>query len=108
VRLWRRDQYGRVVGTAHVRRGLFSRDVSLAMLRAGMATIYEAKVGSEFGGREQQYKDAEERAKRNRVGMWTEERSVWARLIGRNAEERESPREYKTRMAQQENVQGKK
>lgn len=97
VRLWRKDQYGRVVGTAHVRKGLFRRDVSLAMLKAGMATVYEAKFGSEFGGQEQVYREAEEKAKKNRVGLWKEERSVWDRLMGKQ-EYKESPREYKNRM----------
>jgi endonuclease YncB( thermonuclease family) len=100
VRLWRKDQYGRVVGTAQVRKGLFRRDVSLAMLKAGMATVYEAKFGSEFGGREQMYREAEEKAKKNRVGMWKEERSVWERLRGKKQEDKESPREFKTRMKQ--------
>jgi endonuclease YncB( thermonuclease family) len=37
--IYRRDQYGRVVASAKVRRGLLSRDVGLQMLRAGMATV---------------------------------------------------------------------
>jgi len=98
--LWRRDQYERVVATVYIRRGLFGslfkRDVSLEMLKHGMATIYEAKSGSEFGGREQLYRDAEEKAKKNSVGMW-KEKSVWERITGTGTV-LESPREFKTRM----------
>ena len=105
AQIWRKDQYERVVATVYVRRGilgpLFRKDVSLEMLKAGLATIYEAKFGSEFGSREQQYRDAEERAKKGRVGMW-QEKSVWARLLGGAGPPRESPREYKTRMAKEE------
>jgi len=47
-------------------------DVGLEMLRNGMATVYEAKFGSEFGGKEREklYRDTEEMAKRNKIGMW--------------------------------------
>jgi len=102
VSVWRKDQYGRVVGTAHVRRGLFRRDVSLAMLKTGMATIYEAKFGSEFGGKEKEYRKAEEVAKNGKVGLWKEDRNFLQRLMGVKSEEKETPREYKTRMSQAE------
>lgn len=90
ARVWRRDQYGRVVATVTVARwgGLVRRDVGLAMLRAGVATTYEAKTGVEFGGREAEYRKAEAWAKRWRKGLW-----------GGSKAEFESPRAYKTRMA---------
>lgn len=80
------DQYGRVVGTVYIRKGILRRDVGLQMLRAGFATVYEAKGGADFGGpdREKAYKEAEEVAKRKRKGMWA-------------AKDLESPREYKNR-----------
>jgi endonuclease YncB( thermonuclease family) len=102
VNVWRKDQYGRVVGTAYVRKGLFKRDVSLAMLQAGMATLYEAKWGSEFGGKEQKYRNEEEKAKSRRIGMWKEDTSFLQRLMGMKSEKKESPREYKTRMKTEE------
>jgi len=95
-----------VVGTVHVRKGIFRRDVSLAMLKAGMATIYEAKAGSEFGGHEELYRKTEDQARNNKVGLWQEDRSMWDKLMGKKSE-RESPREYKTRMTQEEKAQGK-
>ncbi|OJD16630.1 hypothetical protein AJ78_03222 [Emergomyces pasteurianus Ep9510] len=91
--VYRQDQYGRVVATVYVRRWPFPfirRDVGLQMLRAGLATVYEAKSGVEFGGEvvERRYRRAEERARRKGKGLWK----------GKGAEGWESPREYKTRM----------
>jgi len=57
-----------------------------------MATIYEAKTGSEFGGHEELYRRTEAKAKGGKVGLWQEDRSVWGRLLGKKTE-RESPRE---------------
>ena len=102
VNIWRKDQYGRVVGTAYVRRGLLRRDVSLAMLQAGMATLYQAKWGSEFGGKEKIYSEAMEKARKAKAGMWKDERTVWDKILGRKEVDRESPREYKTRIAHEE------
>lgn len=74
------------------------------MLKNGMATIYEAKFGSEFGDREQMYREAEEKAKKNGVGMW-KEKSVWAKLTGATTTP-ETPREYKTRTKSTDKVKG--
>lgn len=95
--IYRRDQYDRVVATVFIRRGLipFKRDVGLEMLKRGLATTYEAKSGVEFGGLEEEYKAAEEKAKRWGVGMWA----------GKTAGE--SPREYKNRHAEKERAAGK-
>jgi endonuclease YncB( thermonuclease family) len=103
--IWRRDQYDRAVATVFVRKrfGLFRKDVGLEMLKAGLATIYEAKSGSEFGNREEMYKKAEEKAKTGGVGMW-KERSVWDKLVGGG--KLESPREYKSRMLKEEKGKG--
>ena len=98
---YRRDQYDRVVCTVYRPRWLFFRsDVGLNMIRTGLATVYEAKTGSEFGNKEQQYRDAEQRAKQKKIGMWQEPGLV-GRLLGKKSTY-ESPREYKTRMAKQD------
>lgn len=87
VYVYKADQYSRVVGSAYVWKGLWRRDVSMQMLKAGLATIYEAKSGVEFGkGDEQRYRKAEWWAKTRGKGMWT----------GKN-KDFESPRDYKTR-----------
>jgi endonuclease YncB( thermonuclease family) len=85
--VYKADQYSRVVGTAYVWKGLFRRDVGLQMLRAGYATVYEAKSGVEFGrAREEQYRKAEWWAKTRRKGMWAGKKGDY-----------ESPRAYKIR-----------
>jgi endonuclease YncB( thermonuclease family) len=87
VYVYRADQYQRVVGTAYVWKGLLRRDVGLQMIRAGLATVYEAKTGAEFGeGLEDKYKKAMWWAKTKRKGMWAG-----------GSKNFESPREYKTK-----------
>lgn len=98
----RRDQYERVVGVAFVRRrwvsfgedGVVRRllagggtrgsksvmgpvwhvNVGLEMVRKGWATVYEGKIGVEFGGQgmEAVYREAEKLAKAERRGMWVD------------------------------------
>jgi endonuclease YncB( thermonuclease family) len=58
----------------------------MEMIARGLATVYEAKSGAEFGGLEEKYNIAEERARRKQRGMWA-------------AKKVESPRDYKIRMA---------
>ena len=86
--IYKRDQYERVVATVWVRRFLFRKDVGKEMLKAGFATVYEAKMGAEFGEFEEAYRKAEAVAKRKRLGIW-----------GGNAKNFESPRDYKIRTA---------
>ncbi|KAH0558771.1 putative endonuclease lcl3 [Trichoglossum hirsutum] len=85
--IYKRDQYGRVVATVYVRRGLIRRDVGLQMLKQGLATVYEAKSGAEFGALEDRYRRAEWWAKKRGKGMWAAKKADF-----------ESPRAYKTRM----------
>ena len=85
--VYKRDQYDRAVATVYVWRGFLRRDVGLQMLRNGIATVYEANTGSEFGGLEAKYRSAEWWAKKRRKGIWGQRGAF------------ESPREYKTRMA---------
>lgn len=91
--IYKRDQYDRVVATVYVRRGLLRRDVGLQMLKQGLATVYEAKTGAEFGELEDKYRRAEWWAKKKRKGMWSGRKTDF-----------ESPRDYKTRMAHGEAV----
>ncbi|RYP79413.1 hypothetical protein DL770_006685 [Monosporascus sp. CRB-9-2] len=87
AKIYRRDQYDRIVATVFVRRFLMRRDVGLEMLKRGLATTYEAKYGAEFGGLEEEYKAAEADAKAKKLGIW-----------GGKPRHFESPRDYKTRM----------
>lgn len=103
VRMWRQDQYQRVVGTVTLRRWGWKRDVGLWMLKDGHATVYEAKFGSEFGGKEDVYRKAEAKAKSKGVGMWKGQGkkgwlSAWlAPLVGEKKVEFETPRQFKDR-----------
>ncbi len=81
AKVYRRDQYDRIVATVHVRQFLFRRDVSLEMLKMGLATTYEAKSGAEFGGREEKYKAAEAVAKARKLGIWGGNQSASRALV---------------------------
>lgn len=59
------------------------------MLKMGLATVYEAKSGAEYGNREEKYRKAEKWARVKRMGMW-----------GGSRKNYESPRDYKTRTGQ--------
>lgn len=85
--VYKQDQYSRVVATIYVRKGLLRRDVGLQMLKAGMATVYEANSGAEFGQFEDKYRKAEQWAKVKRKGLWA----------GKNKAGFETPGEYKRR-----------
>jgi endonuclease YncB( thermonuclease family) len=98
VQIFRRDQYDRVVALVTVRKWFRSRDVGLEMLRIGLATVYEAKTGSEFGKFEQEYRDAQKKAEEQKVGMWSKP-NLLGRLRGETAKKAETPREYKQRHA---------
>lgn len=107
--IYKRDQYERVVATVFVRHPPLwvpRRDVGLALLRAGLATTYEAKTGVEFGGAESErrYRAAEEEARRRGMGMWRGTRGAggagagWWRGKEGGGKVLESPREFKDRM----------
>ena len=99
---YRRDQYDRVVCTVVRRRWLvWKQDVGLAMLKRGLATVYEAKFGSEFGTEEEAYREAEAKAKAKKAGMWHGPGLV-GKMLGQSSKPLESPREYKTRVAKDE------
>ncbi|CAN8098698.1 unnamed protein product [Discula destructiva] len=107
AKIYKRDQYDRVVATVYLRRLLFFRtDVGLEMLKLGLATTYEAKSGVEFGGEkmEQKYKAAEAEAQRKKLGLWGAlggKNKGWFGLGGTTKPAKqpfETPREFKTRM----------
>lgn len=105
ARLWRQDQYQRVVASVVVRRwGVVARDVGYDMLRRGHATVYEAKFGSEFAGKEEKYRKAEKLAKGHGVGLWKGQgdpglRTWWQNLFISSKKKKafETPRQFKDR-----------
>lgn len=64
------DQYKRVVASASVWKWTGKKDISAEMIKLGLAIVYESKIGAEFGGKEQWYRDLERKAKRLRKGVW--------------------------------------
>ncbi|KAI4110716.1 MAG: hypothetical protein LQ345_006939 [Seirophora villosa] len=87
--VYKKDQYDRAVATVYVRRWLRRKDVGLQMLERGLAAVYEAKTGAEFGNLEAKYRSVEERAKSKKTGMWSGKKKDY-----------ESPRDYKLRHGQ--------
>jgi endonuclease YncB( thermonuclease family) len=86
-----------VVAQVYVRKWLLRKDVGLEMLKSGLATVYEAKSGAEFGAVEDKYRAAEKKARESKVGMWAQP-SLMKRLGGAaSMKPPESPREYKNR-----------
>lgn len=116
VHALRRDQYDRLVGTVAARgdwRIIRSADVGWEMIRAGWATVYEAKRGAEYAGREEDYRAAERLAKKEARGIWgavRDEVSLFSRIravIGLTTRESstakvETPRQFKNRMTKME------
>ena len=66
--------------------GFWPVDVSLAMVKAGFATVYHGK-DAEYGSLKEAYLKAEEIARKKKIGMWQQSSSHY-----------ESPAEYKRRI----------
>ena len=62
IQPWSRDRYERVVSSVKIWTWTGRKDVSLEMVKAGLATVY-VQAGAEYGGIEQELKQAEEKAK---------------------------------------------
>jgi endonuclease YncB( thermonuclease family) len=62
--------------------------VGKQLLKTGLATVYQASEGAEFGGFEEAYRKVEAKAKRKKLGMWSVDPKKY-----------ESPRDYKIRTA---------
>lgn len=80
LKLLSKDQYGRVVAKVLVN----NMDVSVEMLRNGMAYLYTGK-GAEYGGKKKEMEAALNAAKASNIGIWSQSGVV------------ESPAEYKRR-----------
>ncbi len=76
------------------------------MLKRGLATVYEAKTGAEFGDMKASYEFAEWWAKKRRKGMWAAAMAGGGKGKGDGTDKWESPRDYKTRMALLEEQKG--
>lgn len=65
------DQYKRVVARAQIWKWTGKKDVSAQMLKQGLAVVYEAKTGGEFGDNEQLYRRLEQKSKKKKRGLWS-------------------------------------
>lgn len=80
------DQYNRCVARAVYWSWLRGwKDVSFEMLKEGLATVFDAKTGSQFDGREKAYRVQEFISKSKSRGMWVQRKI-------------ETPAEYKRRL----------
>ncbi|GAA5803820.1 hypothetical protein HPULCUR_009305 [Helicostylum pulchrum] len=72
VELLSRDQYSRVIGMAYVRKPPFflKKNVSVEMVKAGLASIYVAK-GAEYSGLFDKLRKYEATAKSRKKGIWS-------------------------------------
>ncbi|KAL6930681.1 hypothetical protein ACO0R3_003801 [Hanseniaspora guilliermondii] len=66
------DRYGRCVARVLYRDNFLSKqkDISLEMLKLGLATTFESKGKIDFDGQEEIYKKAELESKKKKRGMW--------------------------------------
>jgi endonuclease YncB( thermonuclease family) len=70
VKLHSIDQYSRVVASVYVRRfWFFRKNLSLAMVKAGLATVYRAG-GAQYGGVKAALESAEAEAQYFQIGKW--------------------------------------
>lgn len=75
IKLLRKDQYGRAV--AKVEGGWqifppFSRqDISMELVRRGLATVYTAG-GAEYDGNREAFIDVQAKAEKKKVGIWSQ------------------------------------
>ncbi|KAL3229635.1 putative endonuclease LCL3 [Nakaseomyces bracarensis] len=88
-KLWIRplsvDQYGRCVASVRYWSWLGYKDLSLEMLKEGLAVVYEGKTTAEFDNREKKYRRYEFIARSKRKGLWSQKRL-------------ETPGEYKKKL----------
>jgi micrococcal nuclease len=70
------DQYKRLVARAQIWKFFGKKDVSAEMLRNGLAVVYEAKTGAEFGENESLYRSIEARSKNKKLGLWSMKEKV--------------------------------
>lgn len=68
------DQYGRCVAKVVYWSWLGYKDLSLEMVKRGLAVVYESKSSAEFDGSEKKYRKHEKVAKLQRRGLWSQKK----------------------------------
>lgn len=76
LRLLSRDQYGRAVASVSIPKWFFfEQDVSLELLKKGLAVMYRGRDAS-YGGKKTEYEAAEKEAKKAKKGIWSQKNHV--------------------------------
>mmetsp|Transcript_20225 Transcript_20225/g.20333 ORF Transcript_20225/g.20333 Transcript_20225/m.20333 type:complete len:252 (+) Transcript_20225:46-801(+) len=74
VKLYSKDQYGRVIGQVTYKDKMFSKDLSEELLKKGLAVVYRQK-GAQYGNEGlQKWEKLESIAKKQRVGIWSKDK----------------------------------
>lgn len=68
------DQYGRCVARVAYWTWTGYKDLSLEMVKRGLAVVYESKSFAEFDGREKAYRRQEKIARAQKRGLWSQKR----------------------------------
>lgn len=69
--LLHKDQYARAVCMVHYGRWPFRRNASEEILKAGLANVYR-QAGAVYGGRQEVFEELEARAKKKKIGIWSQ------------------------------------
>ncbi|OQS00371.1 hypothetical protein THRCLA_05975 [Thraustotheca clavata] len=69
--LLQKDQYARAVCLVEYGWGPFKKDASEELLKAGLANVYR-QTGAVYGGKQSVYDKLEERAKNQKLKMWSQ------------------------------------
>ena len=68
------DQYGRCVAKVNYWSWTGYKDLSLEMVKRGLAVVYESKSSAEFDGAEQKYRRHERIARFQKRGLWSQKK----------------------------------
>ena len=77
LKLWTKDQYGRVLASVRYNDGITpffssSKDIAEELLKAGLAVVYRQR-GAEYGKKGRDFWETlEARAKKEKTGLWSE------------------------------------
>ena len=96
VKALAKDRYERLLGVVFYDGGLGGeKDLSEELLKQGLAVVYTGG-GAQYDGRRPEYERLEETARRSKKGLWSQKDA-----------DRESPAEYKKKLAAKANKQSK-
>lgn len=97
VKALAKDRYERLLGVVWYQDGVLGgeKDLSEELLKQGLAVVYTGG-GAQYDGRRSEYERLEDTARRSKKGLWSQKDA-----------DRESPAEYKKKVAAKANKQSK-